>query len=336
MTKHAGNKPNTTRNSPEDAPVLAVKRDGQVWRISKRSFFKSAVVGMAALAVPGCSDGTPKTDAENKKKDDDPPPVGADAVPPFQAGGVTYRVIKLADYNDRLPWAGKRVVVVAYLNSDLYFRSFDERGGIVANQHESRIADKASLAKMKSLVETVAARGRAEAAEQASFVDLFSKVTSSATAKGTEAPTTGRRLQGSEGRAESSGRRLQGSTASGRVTGRRLQGAEGRLEGDSAQRNLGPLVVNGERYTDAKIVETYKDGYTQVAHSGGTIVVKTDSLPEIVRMQMSHPVANPSPRPTAIPAAPRVESAPVVTPAPVEPRPSPPSTSYGGHYWRPN
>jgi hypothetical protein len=114
------------------------------------------------------------------------------------------------------------------------------------------------------------------------------------------------------------------------------------VEADSAQRNLGVVVINGQKYSDARTVETYTDGHTKVEHAGGTMVVRTDALPEIVRMQLSIPIANPTPMPSAIPQRESSTTTVVVPTEPVRPAPpkptpvpSPPrTTTY--HYWRPN
>jgi hypothetical protein len=321
-----------------DSPrVLAVKRDGHVSRMDKRSFLRVAasVVGGASA---GCAS-VAKPPDETPQQDDDPPggAGGGNAIPPFQIGGTTYHVIKFADYNARLPTAKSRTAFVAFVNDDFYFRAVDDRGTVASNHHESRITDKATLAEMKSIVATVVKKGTAASEEQIQIASLFSKVIASASVVPVETtpPSSGKRMQGSEGRPQSSGRRFQGSAASGQVAGRRLQGAEGRLEGDSAQRSLGVLVINGQRYSDTRITETYTDGYTKVVHAGGTIVVRTDALPEIVQMQLAIPIANPNPQPSAISEK---GSTTVVTPA-KPPEPTRPRRGSGGggiHYWRPN
>jgi hypothetical protein len=132
----------------------------------------------------------------------------------------------------------------------------------------------------------------------------------------------------------STGRRMQGSTPVGTTSGRRMQGAEGRPEAE-VRRPLGTLIVNNERYDNAQIVDTYTDGYTRLSHLRGEVVVRTDSLPELVRLQTPMAIANPGGIPSAIP---RTETTTTVVPAPAPaPAPKPaPSRSYTSHYWRPN
>jgi hypothetical protein len=317
-------------NSTDTPRVFAVKRNGDIARLSKRSFLKTAA-GAAAGVVAGCSD---------KDKKDDEPPGGGGFVAPFTVGGVTYSVMKLPDYNAALPPGARSAAIVGYVGSDFYFRAFNDRGEMVTNSHESRVADKASLAEMKELVTAAVKRGKVEAADQAKFAQVYGQVAGSASATPTASTSSsGRRLQGSRGGAAEGGRRLQGSAGSGRVSGRRMQGAEGRPEGDLAQRNLGTVAINGQRYTNTRVVETYTDGYTKVAHAAGDMVVRTDALPEIVRMQLSIAVPNPKPMPSAIPRETTVVTpapAPAVTAPPVtQPIPSTPRT-YTYHYWRPN
>lgn len=292
--------PPDASTTPDEPQVLAVKRDEQVWRMGKREFLKRAVLGAVAGAA-AC-----KTD-----KDDN-------AVPPFAIGGMTYRLIALPDYNAELPQTGTSLSVVGFVDADFYFRAFNPAGQLVVNLHESKATDPAALGDLKRLSQTVAARGSAEPAEQTRFAELF------ATTTGT-GPRSGRRMQGTTGEVGQAGRRMQGSASTGTITGRRMQGAEGRMEGSSAQRNLGTLRVNHERYNDARIVATYDDGYTKLTHADGEAVVRTDALPEIVRMQLPMAIGNPSPLPTAVP---RTEVVPAPSP--------PPRSTYGGHYWRPN
>lgn len=290
--------------TPDKPHVLAVKRGEEVWRMGKREFLKRAVLG----AVAGGA-------ACNSKKDDD------DTVPPFAIGGMTYRLIALPDYNAELPRTGASLSVVGFVDSDFYFRSFNAAGEMVVNLHESKATDVAALSDLKRLSQTVAARRSIEPAEQTRFAELF------ATTTGT-GPRSGRRTQETTGKVEQPGRRMQGSASSGTITGRRMQGAEGRPEVGSVERNLGTLRVNSERYHEVQIVATYTDGYTTLKHADGEAVVRTDALPEIVRMQLPIAVSNPRSRPTAVPTA--------VPAPPPAPRPPPRSSGGGGHYWRPN
>jgi hypothetical protein len=298
---------NTDSTEPPAEPqVLAIKRQGDVWRMSKREFLKTVaagtVVGLAGTAV-GCA-----------ADDDD------DAIPPFQSGGVTYRLIALLDYNATLPDSGTSLAVTAYVESDFYFRSFDQQGALAVNLHESRLADQATVGEIKDFAKTLAAKGSAEPAEQQRFAELFSTATSGT---GT---VSGRRMQGSESRVERSGRRMQGSTPTSTVSGRRMQGAEGRPEAGSRPQNLGTLVVNNRWYKESHIIATYTDGYTRLSHAGGEAVVQTDALPEIVQMQLPQAVANPSPRPSTVPRTTTARPA----------RPRSPRRRSSGHYWRPN
>ena len=308
--------------------VLAIKRDGSVWRMGKRAFLKTAAAATVAGATVGCSD--PKKDPDN-------------VIPPFVFGSTTYRLIDLKDYNGALPPSGTNLAVVAYVQSDFYFRYFDAQGQLAVNQHESNILERANIAQIKVLAASIAAKGEADPVEQTRFAVLFSEVRADA-AKSEN--SSGRRMQGSDGRVKARGRRMQGSAGTGAVSGRRMQGAEGRVEAGSPQRNLGTLRINNEYYTDSRIEASYTDGYTKLAHTGGTVMVRTDALPEIVRLQLPHPIDNPSQRPSAVPHK-------AVVPEPSPPRPSPPprppprpkpSPSPGGgsggeytsHYWRPN
>ena len=304
--------------TPDAEPqVMAIKRQDEVWRIGKRTFLKSTVVGAFASVAAAC---------RNDNPDNDP-------IPPFAIGGTTYRLMVLPDYNAKLPAAGRNLAVVASVKDDFYFRYFDDSGTMAVNQHESKVADKAALAEMKSLAQRVTAKRSADATEQSRFAELFA--TTTGTGKG-----SGRRIQGTDARVDSAGRRVQGSMSSGTISGRRMQGAEGRPEARSEPRNLGTLVVNNEKYEDSKVAETYTDGYTRIVHAGGEAVIRTDALPEIVRMQLPLASTSPSPRPSAIPRAVTVPApAPAPPPQPEpqpEPQPSDDAGSYGGHYWRPN
>jgi hypothetical protein len=288
--------------------VLAVKRGHEVWRMDKREFLKRAVLG--AVAGAGACSG----------QDEDGDPESDDAVPPFVVGGTTYRLIELKSYNAGLPFTGTNLAIVAFINGDFYFRSFDAEGTQRFNLHESQIPapEQAALGDLKRLAQSLALTGSAEPAEQTRFAELHGVMTGKST-------VTGRRMQGTAGEVEP-GRRMQGSASPGTVTGRRMQGAEGRPESPRVRRNLGTLRVNGERYNSATIVETYTDGYTKLSHADGEAVVRTDALPEIVRMQLPIAVPNPGVVPTAVPRT-------TVRPAP---SPPPRSSGGGGHYWRPN
>lgn len=288
--------------------VLAIKRNGSVWRMGKREFLKTAVWGAVAGATGACAD----------RQDEE----GDDAIPPFLVGGITYRVIALRDYNAVLPQSGKNVSVVAYVDSDFYFRHFDGDGQLAVNLHESKVTDKAALGEMKQLTQFVAAKFSADPTEQARFAELFSATTGS----GTSTTASGRRMQGSQAETQTAGRRMQGSASTGTVSGRRMQGAEGRVESTSPPRNLGTLRVNNQSYENATILETYTDGYTRVSHAGGAVVVRTDALPEMVQLQLPQAVANPNPVPSAVPKT------GVTRPAPSTPR----RRRSTGHYWRPN
>ncbi|HEV3040915.1 MAG TPA: hypothetical protein VHA33_24320 [Candidatus Angelobacter sp.] len=332
--------------------VFAIKRGASVW--SKREFLKTAASGIVTAAVIGCSPKNADNASAFPSKDPN------NAIPPFVVGGTTYRLIDLKDYNGTLPPTGVNLGVVGYVQADFYFRYFNEQGRQAVNQHESKVGDKAALSGMKSLATSLAARGNAQPTEQSQFAELFSAIKLDTEKSAT---SSGRRMQGSNARVEARGRRMQGSAASGAISGRRMQGAEGRVEAGSPQRNLGTLTINGQRYENSRIVESYTDGYTRLAHADGVAVVRTDALPEVVQMQLPHPVANPSRRPTTVPKTTTVvPSAPIrpvepvrpVEPSrsaepvrPVEPsrpaepvrpvEPSRPSEgTYTSHYWRPN
>jgi head-tail adaptor len=283
--------------------------------MGKRAFLKIAATGAVAGATLSCSD---------QKKDPN------NAIPPFAFGATTYRLIDLKDYNGALPPSGMNLAVVGYVQNDFYFRYFDEQGRLAVNQHESKVTDAATLSEMKVLASSLAAKGDAEPSEQSRFAQLFSAVRSDAEKS---QASSGRRMQGSDARLGVRGRRMQRSAAGGTVSGKRMQGAEGRVEAGSPQRNLGTLLVNNERYTDSRIAETYADGYTKLAYAGGVVVVRTDALPEVVRLQLPHPIANPSPKPSAVPRT----TTTVVPAAPVAPaEPSRPLEREPSHYWRPN
>ncbi|MCC6155359.1 MAG: hypothetical protein IT367_16440 [Candidatus Hydrogenedentes bacterium] len=321
--------------------VFAVRRDGELWRLSKREVLLGAAMGAVTTVAAGC---TPGSDDEKSDDNDGPPdtppdgpPGGSDAAPPFAVGGVTYQIVRLDSYNDTLISSGKNLTVIAFINSDFYFRHFDSKGRRAVNIHESKAEDKVALGKLKQLVQTVSEKASVEPAEQTEIADLFAETTQRVR------PGGGRRMQGTEAKPVRVGRRMQGSMSSGSVFGRRLQGAEGRIEAQGETRNLGALKVNNRIYEDSRIVETYSDGYTKVAHSGGEVVVRSDALPEIVQLQLPHPIPNPNPLPTAIPrtaTVPKTVTAPTPTPKPKPPRSSGGSGStsgtYGGHYWRPN
>ena len=297
--------------------VFAVRRAETLWRSDKRGILKTAAVGAAASVVGGCS---PSRDKNPKDKDPVPP-----VVPPFSIGGVTYSLIKLPDYNAKIPSSGKGAVVIAFVGSDYYLREFGPNGTMTVNYHESKVKDKTALGDLKQVVQSVVTEGGAAPAKQQEIADLFqASVRPSANA------AERKRMQGSEAKAEPAGRRMQGAVSSGNVSGRRMQGAEGRADVPGVQRDLGTLNINQNDYNDAKIVETYTDGYTKISHAGGSAVVRTDALPEVVQMQLPHPIANPSPKPSAIPST-TTRSTTVPSSS------SPPSTrSSGGHYWRPN
>jgi hypothetical protein len=309
-----------TSQEPPTTPepqVQAVKRDDTVWRMDKREVLKTAVVGTVAAVIGGCS---------SSKDDDDLP----DAVPPFSVGGTTYRLIELPSYNAKLPAKGKNLAVVAFKDSDFYFRSFDARGKQEFFDHESKVQDQAALGELKKVVQSVTANRIVQPTEQDQIAELFTATTRPAGSTG------GRRMQGSQTEAERPGRRMQGSSSTGAVSVRRMQGAEGRLEGSSAQRNLGTLKVNEVSYEESKIVETYTDGYTKVAHSGGEVVVRTDALPEIVRMQLPHAIVNPSPKPSAVPSTGSTTSSSGSSSRSSSSSSGGSYRSSGGHYWRPN
>jgi hypothetical protein len=306
--------------TPDTEPqVIAIKRQDEVWRMGKRTFLKSTAVAAFASVAAACAGEkkNPPGANANPNPDNDP-------IPPFGIGGMTYRLIALPDYNATLPAAGRNLAIVASVKDDFYFRAFDDQGTMAVNQHQSKAADQAALAEMKSLAQTVTAKRSADATEQARFAELFA--TTTGTVKG-----TGRRIQATDARVDSTGRRVQGSASSGAISGRRIPGAEGRLEARGEPRNLGTLVVDNQRYEESKVAETYTDGYTRIVHTGGETVIRTDALPEIVQMQLPRASTSPSPRPSAIPRT-------TVVPAPAPTPQTRPSDSYGGsyHYWRPN
>ncbi|MCG8463162.1 MAG: hypothetical protein MI919_43320 [Holophagales bacterium] len=320
---------------PDEEPqVFAMKRGDDLWRMDKRAFLKSMALGTAAGAI-GCS----TTDTGEAGDPDEPgPPVGPDddgdggggndSIPPFDVEGISYRLIDLRDYNGTLPESGQNLAVIAYVQSDFFFRYFDAEGNQAVNVHESKVSDQTSVSEMKNLARSVTAARNAGAAEQARLAELFGNVRSSATEAG--GAVSDRRMQGTRARSESGRRRMQGTIPGGSTSGRRLPGAEGRAEAGTAPRNLGTLRINGESYRESRIIATYKDGHTKLSHARGVIVVRTDALPEIVRMQLPQPVDNPSPRPTTIPAGESVTS-------PSAPREPPPTRRRStGHYWRPN
>lgn len=309
----------TRRQDPEastEPSVFAMKRDGVLQPIGKRSFLKAAAFAAVGTTV-GCSN----------DDDDDNPEVG-DAVPPFDVGGVTYRLVILRDYNSQLPPSGTNLGVVGFVGDDFFFRRFDESGRLAVNLHESRVEDKTLLANLKGLSMVLREKGTAEAAEQTRFAALFSETTASTGSAG-----GGRRMQESAGSTKSGGRRMQGSTSQGSVSGQRMQGAEGRPAAGAKPRNVGTITVNGEQYENVTIVETYTDGYSRIEHSTGTVVVRTDALPEIAQMQAPIAVSQSSARPATMPAQPRVTPRPRPAPAP---SPTPPRGGGGSHYWRPN
>lgn len=320
-------------DSTTEPPVVAIKRDAEAGGMTKRSFLRTAVGGLVVGAAFARADSP-----EKKDDDEDEPPGGGSGGVSFAVGGTTYRITDLKNYNGTLPKSGQNLAIVGYVGSSFFFRSFDAQGRRLADSHESRLADKASLDEIKVLTSTIVAKGSAEAEQQTQFAALFTKVTSSVgTGSG---GTPGKRMQGAGGRAEKQGRRHQGSSGSGHVSGRRMQGGEGRSEGDSSERDLGTVVINGKSYDHTKVTATYTDGFSRVTHADGSILVRSDSLPEMVQMQLSIPVTNPTPVPSATPAKPKVVT-PSPTPAP------PPSTgtrrgtttmtyTYTYHYWRPN
>lgn len=315
--------PDTPGPTDEDS-VLAIKRDNLSAGMTKRSFLRAAMTGLAVSATAACS--TPA-----KNDDQAPTPAPGNVGASFVVGGTTYEIVDLQDYNRVLPQTGANLAVVGYVGSDYFFRSFDADGSRTLNHHESKLQDRESLTEMKQLVATIVTTGRAEPTQQTQFAALFTKVAAS-TSTGSGG-SSGKRLQSSEGSLSEQGRRMQGSAGSGQVSGRRMQGAEGRPERNVAEKDLGTVVVNGTPYHHARVTGTYTDGYSTVTHDGGTVVVRTDSLPEIVQMQLSVPVPNPAPRPAAIPVQPKVAPEP-------PPRSSGSrgggSRSYGSHYWRPN
>lgn len=304
--------------SDAEPQVMAIKRQDEVWRMGKRTFLKSTMVGAFASVAAAC--GLDSPDDENP---DDQNPINEnphnDPIPPFGIGGVTYRLIVLPDYNAELPAVGRNLAIVASVQDDFYFRSFDDQGEMAVNQHESKTSDQAALADMKSLAQTVTAKRSADTTEQARFAELFATTTGTGKA-------SGRRMQGTDARVDSGGRRVQGSRSSGTISGRRVQGAEGRLEARSEPRNLGTLVLDNQKYDDSKVAETYTDGYTRIVHAGGEAVIRTDALPEIVRMQLPQASTSPSRRPSAIP---RTATVPAESPSGYD-------RSYSTHYWRPN
>lgn len=316
----------TLEPTPDDEPrIFAMKRRDDLWRMDKRAFLKSMALGTVA-GVIGCSESA--EDIPDDDSDD-----SGDSIPPFDVGGISYRLIDLRDYNGTLPPSGRNLAVVAYVQSDFYFRYFDGEGNHAVNVHESNVSDQTAVGEIKSMTQTIAARGNASPSEQVRINKLFTAVRNSAT--GTGETVSGRRMQGTAAQTESGGRRMQGTIPSGPASGRRLQGAEGRAEAGRPPRILGTLRINDETYQESRIVATYTDGQTKLSHAGGEIVVRTDALPELVHMQLPQPIKNPSPRSTAVPTQ-TTTTTPVPTPVrPSNPSPAPRSSTTG-HYWRPN
>ncbi len=334
--------------TPDEPQVFAMKRRDDLWRMDKRAFLKSMVLGTAVGAF-GCSTAD-KDNQDNQSEEgddsiaaleedvqDDQGQEGEEPIPPFDVGGISYQLIDLRDYNGTLPSSGRNLAVVAYVQSDFYFRYFDAEGNQAVNVHESNVPDQVSVGEIKSLAQTVAAKRSASANEQARISELFTNVRNSTTGAGDTA--SGRRMQGTRTQTGSGGRRMQGTIPGGPTSGRRLQGAEGRAEAGTPPRNLGTLRINGERYEESRVIATYSDGQTRISHAGGETVVRTEALPEIVQMQLPQPTQNPSPRAAAMPTQ-TTTTRPVSPPVSPPKRPSrpssPPRRRSTGHYWRPN
>lgn len=315
----------------EDAEpeVFAIKRRGSLWELGRRGAMKTLAAGAGAAAT-GCREEPVSIDTEGTSdyefpdendNDDDDPPVGGGLQ--FESGGKTYRIVDLGDYNGGMPAAGTSLFVIGHVKDDYFFREFDSAGSITLNAHESRLEKgNSAVANLKSTTNVVETLGKFEDYHKENVVRFANEISTSLppgrriqASSGVSSGNPGRRMQGaagqtvgtgmSTGSSDPSGRRMQSGIGNDGQVGRRMQGTASstggrRMQGAGNQftndhrTSFGDLTIGTKTYQNVHVQAVYTDGTCKIEHSGGTEVVQTAQLSELVRLQLPAPVPNPA------------------------------------------